>query len=169
MRMILRRAIDRSAADATMSEYRGSCTVSRSTVLLQHNVPDGSQHFDWLLDVADAPHSPLTTFRLPSEIDAMPPGSRMRALRIADHRRLYLEYEGRLSSDRGWVQRIAAGTILELAREAGEWTLLVNWRRDADGDHTTSCQRLLLRCEGDPGRIMQPWVVFCLPSNPDSP
>lgn len=98
------------------------------TVLLRHDLPHdhphdhpaGSHHFDWLFEPADTPITPATptsadpnarvliTFRL-----ATPPhkalGATLAATRLPPHRRLYLDYEGPISGNRGRVQRVASG------------------------------------------------------------
>lgn len=75
------------------------------TVLLRHSLPDGCQHFDWMLARDD--FGPLLTFRLAEDISL----GRKRFIgpRLPDHRRRYLEYEGPVSGDRGRVDRVAAG------------------------------------------------------------
>lgn len=108
-------------------------------VLLLHELSDGDSHYDWLIDPHDPhdPHDPqepprapgggragqpggararesdpgeraLIAFRLSVRIDLALP-RRFEAQRIADHRRLYLDYEGPVSGGRGSVRRLAAG------------------------------------------------------------
>jgi hypothetical protein len=82
-------------------------------VLEHHQSPAGSQaeahasdvHWDLLVEVAGQER--LATWRLsenPIEVDAPIP-----ALRIEDHRRIYLDYEGPLTGRRGWVRRVDSG------------------------------------------------------------
>ena len=95
------------------------------TVLLEHTLPDGSAHYDWLIERPHSPphfppHSPphappsahtpmaLISFRLDTRIDLDAPAS-FSARRIADHRPIYLTYEGPISRGRGSVRRLAAG------------------------------------------------------------
>jgi len=82
------------------------------TVLLRHTLPDGSWHHDWLIErpggAGGADERRLIAFRVRPRIDregveAFP------AERIADHRAVYLEYEGPISGGRGAVERVAAG------------------------------------------------------------
>lgn len=76
-------------------------------VLLLHELPDGSSHFDWML-ARDAA-GPLVTFRVTERIDA---GVRaFVATRLPDHRRVYLTYEGDVSGGRGRVRRVAEGSV----------------------------------------------------------
>lgn len=79
-------------------------------VVLCHRLPDGTEHFDWMIE-QDASYSPddrtLITFRtavLPCRADTF------EAERIADHRALYLHYEGAIKGGRGWVSRVAGGS-----------------------------------------------------------
>ncbi|MHC4878253.1 MAG: DNA polymerase ligase N-terminal domain-containing protein [Planctomycetota bacterium] len=71
-------------------------------VLLEHDHP--VLHWDLMLEWGDA----LKTWRLdripqePGSIDAVP---------LPDHRRVYLDYEGPVSGNRGNVQRIDSGTF----------------------------------------------------------
>lgn len=121
------------------------------TVLLRHELPDGSWHYDWMLelppDTKGHPGEPedqdarrLMTFRLESRPDE--PGAwPLRGERLADHRVAYLTYEGEVSGGRGWVRRAARGTYilrgrgddkidLEVAFETGERPLRVRGRRE---------------------------------------
>ena len=69
-------------------------------VLLEHDHP--TLHWDLMLEMGGV----LWTWRL----DAIPrPGTPCGAVRIADHRRRYLDYEGPVSGDRGTVKRVAGG------------------------------------------------------------
>jgi hypothetical protein len=75
-------------------------------VLLRHDLPDGTGHFDWLLECPG--REGLITFRVAERIDQ--PGCRgFGATRAPDHRREYLTYEGPISGGRGVVSRVASG------------------------------------------------------------
>ncbi|MFG0244094.1 MAG: hypothetical protein ACF8R9_15015 [Phycisphaerales bacterium JB054] len=90
------------------------------TVVLRHDLSDGSHHYDWLIEPMgsaasaddDATAHPdrreLIAWRLPE-----PPHSSaalsMTADRLPPHRRRYLDYEGPVSGNRGSVVRIARG------------------------------------------------------------
>lgn len=92
-------------------------------VLLRHDLPDGTWHWDWLLELAgpeDAPRADpdartLFSLRLPASLgndwtpDQVAPGVAFSAHRLPDHRRLYLSFEGEISGNRGRVSRRAAG------------------------------------------------------------
>lgn len=82
-------------------------------VLLHHLTPGSGSHYDWLLAPDGGPHGPdeplLLCFRVADRIDRMEAGQGFDAERIADHRWLYLSYEGELSDGRGRVERVAEG------------------------------------------------------------
>lgn len=96
-------------------------------VVLLHTLPDGSSHFDWMIQGPQripAPPSPedrcLITFRTAVRPDLAPfqqPDGAFEAQRLADHRRAYLDFEGPLSGNRGHVQRLASGTVEALLNE----------------------------------------------------
>jgi hypothetical protein len=72
--------------------------------LLEHTLPNGEKHFDLLIERGGQQHVP--TWRLVSDPTRQPTSA---AERIADHRPLYLDYQGAISGDRGTVRRIDAG------------------------------------------------------------
>lgn len=85
------------------------------TVVLRHDLPDGSHHFDWLIEPegADAGAGEpdarvLIAWRLARRPDESV-GSELAAERLSPHRRVYLEYEGPISGGRGEVTRVAEG------------------------------------------------------------
>ncbi|MEQ8845826.1 MAG: hypothetical protein RIB58_13335 [Phycisphaerales bacterium] len=84
------------------------------TVLLRHDLPDGSHHFDWLID-RDG-QGPLLTFRLDADLRTGPPS--FEAVLLPDHRRRYLDYEGPVSGGRGSVQRLWRGQGVLVVEEA---------------------------------------------------
>lgn len=77
------------------------------TVVLRHDLPDGTSHHDWLIERPGTPG--LLTFRLAGRPDD-PGASELRATRLPDHRPVYLDYEGEIAGGRGRVTRVAAGT-----------------------------------------------------------
>ena len=89
------------------------------TLVLRHDLPDGSHHFDWLLepvgtDPADPDARVLLCWRLPiSPHEAV--GSILAATRLPPHRLLYLDYEGPITGGRGCVKRVASGQAEILA------------------------------------------------------
>lgn len=86
-------------------------------VLLRHDLPDGSSHYDWMIQRPGEPDAPLVTFRVSERIDAGI--TAFRAERIGDHRAAYLDFEGELSAGRGRVTAVAAGEIEIVADEPG--------------------------------------------------
>jgi len=102
------------------------------TVQLQHTLPNGDWHIDWMLTPAGQAgdcDARLITFRLPKPLHELPPGSTMAAERIADHRHAYLTYEGPVSGNRGEVRRVAAGQISRWSDpESLHWTLAITWQ-----------------------------------------
>jgi hypothetical protein len=89
-------------------------------VLLYHDQA-GSAHWDLMIDRGTA----LATWQLldPPETLAVMGGSPIRARRLADHRRIYLDYEGPVSEDRGHVRRIDRGECLALEASPTSWTI----------------------------------------------
>jgi hypothetical protein len=80
------------------------------TVLLSHDLLDGSSHFDWMIQGPGGSDSPLITFRVAVRIDRGDVVDFL-AQRLADHRAAYLEYEGEVSGGRGRVRRVAQGDL----------------------------------------------------------
>jgi DNA polymerase Ligase (LigD) len=76
--------------------------------LLEHH-RDGV-HWDLLLEVGEV----LRTWAIDEAIVA---GRTLPARALADHRRVYLEYEGPIPGGRGWVRRVDGGTY-----EPRAWT-----------------------------------------------
>ncbi len=72
-------------------------------VILEHDHP--SLHWDFMLEVGDV----LRTWRLAAPPQ---PGEEVLATALPDHRRMYLDYEGPVSGDRGRVVRWDSGTFV---------------------------------------------------------
>lgn len=70
-------------------------------VILEHDHPE--LHWDLMLETGDV----LRTWRLAEPPTAI--GQSIRAIPIADHRTMYLDYEGPVSGNRGTVNRWDAG------------------------------------------------------------
>jgi hypothetical protein len=81
-------------------------------VVLRHDAVS-SPHYDLLFETA--PGSPLASVRCL----AWPPAPDAPLERIADHRRIYLDYEGPVSGDRGHVTRVASGSCAVTPTEDG--------------------------------------------------
>mgnify|MGYP001473011401 CR=1 FL=1 len=88
-------------------------------VLLRHELPDSSWHFDWMLErPVTRLDRRLLTFRLEQRPD-FAPGARFTGLRLGDHRAAYLDFEGEVSGGRGRVRRVDAGQLLRLSDDGG--------------------------------------------------
>lgn len=96
-------------------------------VLLLHEVPPSDTelgrrgtHWDLMLEDTEF----LWTWAIPS----LPPGTIEAALRLPNHRRLYLDYEGEVSNGRGTVSRVARGEFQRLNEWQGhDFRLAVDW------------------------------------------
>ena len=88
-------------------------------VILEHDHP--ALHWDLMLEVAGV----LKTWRLP----APPPVDASQAMAIGDHRRIYLDYEGPVSGNRGAVMRWDAGTYDIVEQDATSWTVQLHGAR----------------------------------------
>ena len=74
-------------------------------VILHHQIA-GGEHWDMMLEHGEV----LLTWQLLREpVDRA--GLPIPAKPIGDHRKLYLDYEGPVSGDRGHVRRVGAGTV----------------------------------------------------------
>lgn len=131
-----------------------NCSSLPRFVLLRHEMParaEDASHWDFMLECA---HS-LVTFRwdrLPSNADGPSPSS-VTATRIADHRPLYLDYEGEISNNRGKVARVLSGHFLSLtAKATSEADDLMNCRLDFWTDDQS-------RTSHPP--IFQLWIPHC--------
>jgi hypothetical protein len=107
--------------------------MRRRFVILAHS-GHGPLHYDLMLESGAA----LATWQL-----AVPPGewregAPLRARKLPDHRREYLDYEGPVSKDRGSVKRVDAGTF-EIGRAEEEL-----WEVTLDGT-ATRCKLELRR------------------------
>jgi hypothetical protein len=71
-------------------------------VVLEHDHP--VLHWDFMLEAGDV----LSTWRLATPPQ---PGDAVAAEPLGDHRRMYLDYEGPVSGDRGTVTEWDAGTF----------------------------------------------------------
>lgn len=83
--------------------------------VLKHYLPPNSRrndHFDLLIECQDA----LATW----EIQHWPPLPMQSAIRLPDHRLLYLDYEGSIEG-RGTVTQVCTGEIELRTQDASEW------------------------------------------------
>lgn len=122
-------------------------------VLLLHELPDGSSHFDWMIQRARgdggrerrprAGKRCLLSFRVSDRIDEPGVGA-FRGERIADHRFAYLDYEGpvggrvgglraKLRRARGRVTRLAAGVVVKVKETKG--AVIIRARFEGGEEH----------------------------------
>lgn len=93
-------------------------------VLLQHTLPDGSRHYDWLIEpvgagpgsavarlaeMSDPDDKCLITFRVLDRLDH-PKTTAFAADPLPLHRRKYLDFQGDIEG-KGSVKRIASGMV----------------------------------------------------------
>jgi hypothetical protein len=78
-------------------------------VILYHQSPAG-EHWDMMLETG----SVLTTWSIPPQSLTGLPFTCL-AVRLPDHRKHYLDYEGEITGDRGTVSRIDAGTYQQFS------------------------------------------------------
>jgi hypothetical protein len=93
----------------------------RAFVLLRHETTEGV-HWDLMLDVGPS----LATWQLvenPATVSDADVREGIPARLLPEHRRDYLDYEGLLSRNRGYVTRVAHGTFRLLTRKAAAWTI----------------------------------------------
>lgn len=85
-----------------------------AVVLLEHALPDGTIHYDWLVarnGPGDAETRDVRTFRCAGRVDRLEVGQWCACEPIEDHRRRYLTYEGLVEPGRGRVRRVASGVL----------------------------------------------------------
>jgi len=78
-------------------------------VVLEHTLPDGTAHFDWMIEHPSlGVEHRLLTWRTGERPDR---ADRFEGSRIGHHRAAYLLHEGPVSGGRGSVRRLASGTV----------------------------------------------------------
>lgn len=122
------------------------------TVILRHDLPDGSGHFDWMFATDDPPAARLATWRCAARPDGAAVGAVVALEPLAPHRTAYLALEGPLGGGRGSVRRVAAGwwrpaEDVEPARAlAGEGGVEIAWDASAGRQHWLLGSRGATRC-----------------------
>jgi hypothetical protein len=86
----------------------------------------GPDHYDLMLAAGGAS---LATWRLSASPVGLAGGQCMPAVRLADHRAAYLDYEGPVSRGRGRVDRFDAGTYGLIARTPDRWEVELRGER----------------------------------------
>ena len=92
--------------ESQASGHPPSAPTLRFTIL-RHERPV-EPHWDLLLEISG--QDPLLAWQIRESPDQWP-GQTLTARRLPDHRRIYLDYEGPLSNDRGHVTRYDTGVI----------------------------------------------------------
>jgi hypothetical protein len=105
--------------------------MSLTYVILRHEGID-DPHFDLLFETS--PSDPLTTWRSP----AWPITGPTDLLKLSDHRREYLEYEGPVGGDRGYVKRVARGEYGPWVCEDTRWLIAFEDRSELEIVHVHS-------------------------------
>ncbi|MCC6284826.1 MAG: hypothetical protein IT439_05920 [Phycisphaerales bacterium] len=120
-------------------------------VLLRHTPDVGPAHLDLMLEAEGDEEHRLVTFRLPLQT-TIAAGQVIAGQRLADHRAMYLDFEGEISGGRGCVARTAHGPCRGVAVQSGhvEARICVNgaWLRLSGGADASGAWRLEFRpCE----------------------
>ena len=148
--------------DARISRVQGG-----RCVILLHTLPDGTSHFDWMLEtIGDesgeetADQRSLICFRSPKRPDELEPREEIAVERLPDHRRRYLDFEGPISGDRGQVKRVAQGTIIRVKSSVHSMDveLLLKW----DAAPRFASHPCWLRLS--PTQDAAEWNVLCIDS-----
>ena len=100
------------------------------TVVLKHELPDGSTHFDWLLGVDAAGERSLISFRTKERPDKHAENRWVNLDSRPDHRPEYLHTEGKLDGDRGTITRLARGEIFSWREIPHGWNMMIDWGTD---------------------------------------
>lgn len=95
--------------------------------VLRHDEGGGQVHFDWMLAREHPPSTGLETFRVSVRPDTAANGDTLALVPLGDHRLRYLTYEGPLSKNRGYVQRVASGLCIRTGM-----SILIQWGGPAD-------------------------------------
>ena len=99
------------------------------TVVLEHVLPDGTSHFDWMLAVDSKAEKPLISFRVDERPDLLNESRWVDLDARPDHRPEYLRIEGKLEGDRGTVSRLMSGKIFMWKEIPNGWNMMVQWER----------------------------------------
>ena len=92
--------------------------------VILHHIAPGGEHWDFMIEQEDH----LATWQMarePTDRQAFP----IECVRINDHRKRYLDYEGPISGGRGVVTRVDQGTYGCLFVDESTWVLHLQGRR----------------------------------------
>ncbi len=82
-------------------------------------------HFDWMFEVDGALRTFATTV-----IDSLDQSLEVDAQPLDDHRIDYLDFEGEIAGNRGYVRRVIAGTYVPLPHSDHTFAARLAWRSD---------------------------------------
>jgi hypothetical protein len=97
------------------------------TVFLEHVLPDGTSHYDWLLGVDPKGEKPLISFRSTERVDQITQNKWIDLESRPDHRPEYLQIQGDLDGDRGKIKRLATGGVFLWREIPSGWSMMVDW------------------------------------------
>jgi hypothetical protein len=97
------------------------------TVVLKHDLPDGTTHFDWLLGVDAAGERPLISFRAKERPDLHTENRWIELEARPDHKPEYLHTEGKLEGDKGTITRLARGEVFSWREISHGWNMMIDW------------------------------------------
>lgn len=106
---------------------------STAAIVLLHTLPDGSSHFDWMIERPGiAEEHRLMTFRVDERVDHWESGQLFHGEQLGDHRAHYLQHQGDIGGGRGVVERVVGGrcTRFECSEAGGELVFEVLWGFD---------------------------------------
>lgn len=113
-------ATARGQAQHRQTDYTNEVSQAEplAFVVQRHELADGSVHWDLMFQ---QPHAErLATWQLPCPPERIPADGVI-ARKLADHRPLYLTYEGPVSNDRGQVAIHSRGTYTATQRRPDRW------------------------------------------------
>lgn len=113
--------------------------MSSMRFVVLHHTGVEEPHYDFMFETS--PTSQLVTFRL----QQWPVHENQQAVKLRDHRRAYLDFQGDISMGRGNVQRVDEGNAAVIT--------------DSRGCTVTVNERLQLRFEPDPTGQEEAWRV----------
>lgn len=119
----------------------------RRFVILRHTLPanaDRPSHWDLMFDVGDTGLKTWAVYGAPDSGEEQP------ADQLADHRMIYLDFEGALASNRGHVARWDAGTHEVVAQDATRMQFhLSGFRVQGNATFALAHDRWMYRFEPD--------------------
>ena len=102
-------------------------------VILKHTLPDGSSHFDWMIDQPELViENRLLTWRCQDRPD-QPRLDQLVAIQLPNHRAKYLDYQGEISRSRGSVIRVAQGIVDSLVYTPESIEVMIKWEHSTVG------------------------------------